>query len=168
METDSAGLDCVKKIRDELQNKDVRIILRTGQPGQAPENDVIINYDINDYKLKTDLTAQKMCTTIVSALRTFMYLKIIEKNRKGLERIIQASGNLFQMKSFNSFAFGILNQLTNILQSDENSMMVTVSGVATLQKPESTQFYVLAGTGKYAGKEHYDVSNVVSRELYER
>ena len=50
METDHAGLELVKWIREEHKNKTIRLILRTGQPGQAPEEDVIVNYDINDYK----------------------------------------------------------------------------------------------------------------------
>lgn len=56
MESDDSGLQLVKYIRDELKNKFVRIILRTGQPGQAPEENVIIDYDINDYKTKEELT----------------------------------------------------------------------------------------------------------------
>ena len=57
METDAAGLDLVEYIRNELKNETVRIILRTGQPGQAPERRVIVQYVINDYKAKTELTA---------------------------------------------------------------------------------------------------------------
>jgi CheY-like chemotaxis protein len=37
METEGAGLELVQFIREELKNETVRIILRTGQPGQAPE-----------------------------------------------------------------------------------------------------------------------------------
>jgi CheY-like chemotaxis protein len=57
METDDAGLKVAKYIREEAHNHKVRIILRTGQPGQAPERQVILDYDINDYKSKTELTA---------------------------------------------------------------------------------------------------------------
>ena len=64
MEVDHAGLDVVKYVREELQNKMVRIVLRTGQPGQAPEDDVVTNYDINDYKDKTELTSQKLRTLL--------------------------------------------------------------------------------------------------------
>ena len=60
METGQAGLELVEIIRSELGNRMVRIILRTGQPGQAPEREVITRYDINDYKHKTELTAQKL------------------------------------------------------------------------------------------------------------
>jgi len=71
METDDAGLEFVKYVREELGNQLVRIILRTGQPGQVPEKSVIVNYDINDYKTKTELTLSKLYTTIITALRNF-------------------------------------------------------------------------------------------------
>lgn len=71
METDDAGLEFVKYVRQVLGNELVRIILRTGQPGQVPEQNAIVNYDINDYKTKTELTRSKLYTTIVTALRSF-------------------------------------------------------------------------------------------------
>src|SRR5688572_128125 len=55
MESDHAGLDACKTIRLELQNRFVRIILRTGQPGQAPERQTIDSYDIDGYLPKADL-----------------------------------------------------------------------------------------------------------------
>ena len=54
METKDAGLDVAKFIREEINNTKIRIVLRTGQPGKAPEKDVILNYDINDYKAHDD------------------------------------------------------------------------------------------------------------------
>ena len=71
MESDDAGLCLARAIREEMQRRALRIILRTGQPGLAPERDVIIRYDINDYRLKTDLTAQSLFTTIIAALRGY-------------------------------------------------------------------------------------------------
>ncbi len=71
METDDAGLRLARRIRDEFANSDVRLILRTGQPGQAPVRDVIVNYDINDYKSKTELTSEKLFITIITGLRSF-------------------------------------------------------------------------------------------------
>lgn len=78
METDQAGLDLVRHIRDILKNNLVRIILRTGQAGQAPEPQVIIEYDINDYRDKSDLTSQKLITSIIVALRAWRDLQTIE------------------------------------------------------------------------------------------
>ncbi|AFZ17753.1 family 3 adenylate cyclase [Allocoleopsis franciscana PCC 7113] len=91
MESDDAGLEVVKYIRDVLGNSLVRIILRTGQPGQAPEDVVIIHYDINDYKTKTELTTRKLFTTIVTALRAFRALNRLEESRRQLAKIAQAS-----------------------------------------------------------------------------
>ncbi len=84
MEENDAGLKVAKYIRKELGNSLVRIILRTGQPGEAPEESVILEYDINDYKTKTELTLKKLFTTIVSTLRTYRDLVTIEASRKEL------------------------------------------------------------------------------------
>ncbi len=86
METEDSGLKVVKHIRNKLMNKYVRIILRTGQPGQAPEQHVIENYDINDYKEKTELTAQKLVTSIVASLRTYESMQTIVKLNAELEQ----------------------------------------------------------------------------------
>ncbi len=48
MESEDAGLKLVQIIRNDLQISESRIILRTGQPGYAPEIDAIRDYDIND------------------------------------------------------------------------------------------------------------------------
>ena len=95
METDDAGLRLVQYIRTELKNATLRIILRTGQPGQAPEEEVIVTYDINDYKAKTELTVQKLFTTTVTALRAYDYLRSLNAHRRGLQQIIQNSYTLF-------------------------------------------------------------------------
>ena len=71
METDDAGLQLVNYIREDLGNLTTRIILRTGQPGQAPEDIVAVNYGINDYKTKTELTARKLFISVITALRTY-------------------------------------------------------------------------------------------------
>lgn len=104
MEQEDAGLQVVQYIRDQLKNSAIRIILRTGQPGQAPEQSVIMNYDINDYKEKTELTIQKLFTTVVTALRSYRDIKVIEKSKLGLEEIIKSSPTLFELQSMRKFA----------------------------------------------------------------
>lgn len=88
MESNHAGLMVAKYIREELGNYLVRIVLRTGQPGEAPENSVILDYDINDYRTKTELTQQKLITTIVSALRAYRDLVTTSGNQKELEDVL--------------------------------------------------------------------------------
>lgn len=101
METDDAGLEVVKYIRNVLGNLLVRIILRTGQPGQAPEDVVIIHYDINDYKTKTELTTRKLFTAIVTALRAFRTLTKLEESRRELAQIAQASARFVPRQFLN-------------------------------------------------------------------
>jgi hypothetical protein len=81
METDDAVLKVADFIKNEANNHLTRIILRTGQPGQAPERDAIINYGINDYKSKTELTSQKLVTIVIAALRFYRYIIVIEEDR---------------------------------------------------------------------------------------
>lgn len=71
MESDDEGLRLVDYIRDQLGNRRVRIILRTGHPGYAPETDVIVRYDINDYLSKAELSASRLLTSVVVALRAY-------------------------------------------------------------------------------------------------
>ncbi len=85
METDHAGLKVVKYIRDQIKNKLVRIILRTGNPEEAPEESVIINYDINDYKTKGELSQKKLITTMVAALRSYRDVRDLLKIRLQLQ-----------------------------------------------------------------------------------
>lgn len=103
METENSGLEVVKYIRDELSNPFVRIILRTGQPGQAPQDDVIRHYDINDYKSKTELTVQKLYTAVIASLRSYTDMRVIDKNRRGLELILNQSRELYNMQDINAF-----------------------------------------------------------------
>ena len=97
MEKEDSGLTLARYIRTELNNKLVRIILRTGQPGQAPEHRVVVEYDINDYKEKTELTTQKLFTTLVTALRSFRDMNMIEVNRRSLKKIIESAGSMFEL-----------------------------------------------------------------------
>ena len=115
METDRAGLDLVRIVRERLGNQFVRIVLRTGQPGQAPEQQVIAAYDINDYKEKTELTAQKLATTMFAALRSYRDMRTIEANRRGLERVIAASAYIFSHEHSQRFAGNVLEQLSDLL-----------------------------------------------------
>lgn len=87
MESKHAGLKVAKYIREELQNDEVRIILRTGQPGEAPEDSVFRLYDINDYKTKTELTQRKLFTTIMSALRSYRDIMDIKKSEQELQEL---------------------------------------------------------------------------------
>ncbi|PKN08724.1 MAG: hypothetical protein CVU73_05615 [Deltaproteobacteria bacterium HGW-Deltaproteobacteria-8] len=164
MEENDTGLKLVQYIREEMKNHFVRIILRTGQPGQAPEERVIIEYDINDYKEKTELTAQKLVTTIVSALRTSCDIATIEANRRGLEKIIEASENIFELQSLEKFSTGVLTQITAILALDKNAIVCQASGFAAVN--HKGQFSILAATGEFQPYIRKNVEDVLPSEVH--
>lgn len=170
METDDAGLLVARYIREQLHNEHVRIILRTGQPGQAPERQVIINYDINDYKSKTELTAQKLFTVIMSSLRSYRDILSLEQSRQGLEKIINASADLFSSHSMEQFIDGVLQQLTSILGCDENALLVSSSMVAgniSGEVSDPHKLVVFAGQGEFERQEGKPVQEVLAPELLE-
>ncbi|WP_179223742.1 ATP-binding response regulator [Paenibacillus tyrfis] len=88
MEQEDSGLRLVRYVREELDNQQVRIILRTGQPGQAPEHAVIRAYDISDYKEKTELTSQKLFSTVYTSIRTYRYISRIAADNETLEQLV--------------------------------------------------------------------------------
>ncbi len=87
MESEDAGLSLIRYIRESLGNTAVRVVLRTGQPGQAPEATIIRNFDISDYRTKTELTSTRLLTTVISALRTYQQLEAVTKQREELARL---------------------------------------------------------------------------------
>ncbi len=145
METDSAGLDLVHYIRNALKNETVRVILRTGQPGQAPERRVIVDYDINDYKAKTELTADKLFTSLTAALRSYQQLQRMMETRRGLEIIIDAASTLYDFRSMQRLAEGVLTQIASLLN-------VACAGILVLRDSADAgeHFSVLAGSGCYS------------------
>ena len=147
METDDAGLRMARQVREDLGNHLSRIVLRTGQPGQAPESDVIVQYDINDYKCKTDMSQQKLFTTVIASLRTYESLVMIERHRLGLERILDASADLYHVRSLREFASGVLNQISAILDVGADGVIcLRQSGAQGELAP-----VVMAATGSYSG-----------------
>ena len=163
MESDTSGLEVVRYIREDLKNSFVRIILRTGQPGKAPEKKIITNYDINDYKEKTELTANKLFTTITASLRAYRDLRTIEKNRKGLEIIINSTGHLFAHQRLKKFTEGILTQLASLLQVNEDSLFLQSSGFAASNDKDKLE--IIAGTGLYENLVNQYVEDVLDVEV---
>ncbi len=170
METDDAGLKVAEFIRSEMKNDRVRIILRTGQPGQAPEKQVIINYDINDYKSKTELTAQKLFTVVMSGLRSYRDIKSLETSQAGLKKIIAASADIFSVQSMEQFIDGVMQQLTSVLGcGEEQTMFASNSFLVNCGLNETTEsLKIIAAQGKFhtaIGKSLADVPTIVTGEL---
>jgi len=158
METDDAGLQLVKYIREELGNPFIRIILRTGQPGQAPERQVVQDYDINDYKEKIELTLKKLYTSIFTALGNYRALTGLDANRRGLVKVIEASSSIYEEKHLDQFIQGVLEQVVALLFIDREAILIR--NYAVTRQNHSSRQEIIAAIGKdreFIGKDPRDV-----------
>src|SRR3990167_5686327 len=114
MESDDAGLQLVRRIRQELGNSEARIILRTGQPGYAPEMEAIRDYDINDYKTKSELSRNRLYTALTAAVRSYDQISALNASRRGLSMVIRASSQLLARQGVSEFAAGIITQICGL------------------------------------------------------
>lgn len=123
MEENDSGLKLVHYVRNELGNKAVRVILRTGQPGQAPEEKVILDYDINDYKEKAELTNKKLFTTITTALRNYNDILVIKDNVKILEQFSTRLDEAYErLKMLDEAKMQILRFLSHEINTPLNAI----------------------------------------------
>lgn len=156
METDDAGLKLIQTLREEIGNTAIRIILRTGQPGQAPEENVTLNYDINDYKAKNELTAQKLFTSVIAALRSFETISSLEYTHRRLEKILDSTSILFQSHSLPQFASKVLTQLAAFFDCQSNGMICMQRDPKQLYSESESckDLHILAGSGEYNHCQH--------------
>ncbi|MFC5302364.1 HD domain-containing phosphohydrolase [Azospira restricta] len=156
MESDDAGLRLVEYIRNELNNAMLRIVIRTGQPGIAPERFVIDHYDIDDYKDKTELTSTRLYTTVRTAIKSYRDLKTIDLNRLGLAHVLAAAPDIYRLANtpLNQFFEGILTQIVGLCDLSETSCLGTLDGiVATLDGQEVS---VRAACGGFADSKRFE------------
>ncbi len=153
MESDQAGLDLVREIRGPMKNTDVRIVLRTGQPGQAPEESVIRTYDINDYKNKTELTSIKLKTLLYAALRSYRDICLLHAQRQGLELTLDALSAVSHLRSLDRFTSAVLQQLVSLISYHDQAMYFNVAS-AFAQGEGGPEYRLLAssGMGEVAGE----------------
>jgi diguanylate cyclase (GGDEF)-like protein len=146
METDDAGLNVVKHIRNNLKRQDIRIVLRTGQPGYAPEESVIKDYDINDYKTKTELTRRKLVTTVYAAIRSYQQIYTVNQNKLGLEQVISSAANLLELHSIQEYGNGVLKEITRLFD-DTVSGVFCARGQGIIDSADDLDFYIIGQLG---------------------
>lgn len=142
MEEADTGLRLVKEIRESMQMSEVRIILRTGQPGYAPEIETIRDLDINDYKTKSELNRTRLYASVTSAVRSFDQISRLNAGSRGLDLIIQGSAELIRIPHLKDFASSALVQVASLLG-------VAPSGLVCASDGAASDFTVLAAEGVF-------------------
>lgn len=127
MESDDAGLAFVRHVREDLGNREVRIVLRTGQPGVAPARTVIDHYEIDDYRTKTELTSERLYVSVAAALRTYALLdsrrqreRALLQSNQELERFAYVASHDLQTPLRAIVGFTQLLQRRNAAQLDDD------------------------------------------------
>ena len=146
METDHAGLELVEWIRKEHKNQVIRLILRTGQAGTAPEAKVIKEFDINDYKEKTDFTANKMITTVYASIRAYRDIMTIQRSLDAFKKLIEATHDLLKINQLKPFGSAALNHLLALMNVDSSALYIARTQIDFAHHVSST---IIACTGKY-------------------
>ena len=141
METDHAGLDACRTIREELGNHFVRILLRTGQPGAAPEKKVIQEYDIDGYLPKAELTSVRLFTTVRTSLKAYYELVELERHRHNLAAIHDCVVSLHSYEPIEAALERILDTVANICPTP-----LAVLQLETFEEAGNPQQYFLYRT----------------------
>jgi response regulator RpfG family c-di-GMP phosphodiesterase len=145
METDDAGLKLIETVRSEFQNKNTRIVLRTGQPGQAPERTIIREYDISDYKNKTELSGIKLDTLMCTTLRSYQNIVSLNKNKEGLELVVESSSALFDALTYESLVDETINYLTKLVEQCTQTPAYNISALGFYCNPDVFQLLEARG-----------------------
>jgi len=164
MEREDAGLTLVRHIREELGLSEVRIILRTGQPGYAPEIEAIRDYDINDYKTKSELTRAKLFTTLTSSMRSYEQIRAINAGRNGLDQIVRGSAELMTLSGIREFAAGVITQLSGLLGLRPDGV---VCAQETMGADGHPVYRVIAAAGRLASHINQAVDELPEKSLRE-
>ncbi|GGA64584.1 hypothetical protein GCM10011369_02450 [Neiella marina] len=134
MDSDDAGLRLVEFLRDDLGNHYSRIVLRTGQPGMAPQHEVVSHYDIDCYRAKTELTHQALTQTFYTTLRAYRDLVRMQRYQHGLEAVIKAISQFNEVDDFSQFAQSLMGQVGSVLNAYQSDFMVHPSEIVTLAR----------------------------------
>ena len=165
METQDAGLTLIDMIRRELNLHLPRIILRTGQPGYAPELDAIRDYDINDYLTKNELTRKKLFTAVLTAIRAYDQLQRMEASRLGLEQIVRGSSELIAVSGLQAFASGVIRQLAVFVNTEPEGLLCAQADF-DLDQQISSEYLIIAAAGHYQALVQRRLDEITDVQIY--
>ena len=145
MESDQAGLELISWARTQRQHQHMRIVIRTGEPGQAPEERVLQDLDINDYWPKTELIAPRMRTLVIGLVRSYRDLVRVEEHKNQLHHLVDAMGELIAQPDLKSLMHSAVQLINRVVRSRG----VEVIFLELLSQDHPSRVRILAGTGRF-------------------
>lgn len=139
------GLELARVIREDLGLRDLRIILRTAQPGFAPAIDAIRDCDINDYKTGAELSRDGLYAALTSAIRSYAQIHALSVGRRGLDQIIKASGRMMTHPRRRDFANAIIGEISSLLRQRPQGLVC-----ARDKNGADGQIRITAAAGRFA------------------
>lgn len=152
MESDTAGLSLVSWIRSELKNHFTRLILRTGQPGYAPQTDVIMKFDIDGYTEKAELSRTKLITAIVTGLRGYKMFMSLESNREKLKQLNAHFSEIVEKNALSEFASAVVTHVSDLVGQPVDCLLCGLETLPEYGAFDPANIRVLAATGSFEDK----------------
>ncbi|MGX9720852.1 two-component system response regulator [Stenotrophomonas acidaminiphila] len=164
METDDAGLQLVRAVREQLGNSEVRIVLITGQPGMAPLRKTLQQLDISEYWLKTDLYRERLQGIVTGSLRTWSEIHALARAKRGLQHIVQAGSRLAGLRDPDGFSRQLLRELAALLEVPVDGLVCVHDGTLDLPADEAM---VTAADGCFEALEGRRVQDIADPMVHD-
>ncbi|EGG93846.1 Response regulator [gamma proteobacterium IMCC1989] len=129
MEQNDSGLQLIQYIRNTQKNNTIQLVLRTGQPDFAPEKNMLIDYEINDYLAKTELTSTKLHHRVISYLRNYMMIQRVSFLHQQTHKTAQQVDRIFSTMA---------HQLTTAV----SEVSQHARGLSSTQSKPSDEFFI--------------------------
>lgn len=165
METDDAGLQLVRAVREQLGNSEVRIVLITGQPGMAPLRKTLQQLDISEYWLKTDLYRERLQGIVTGSLRTWSEIHALARAKRGLKHIVQAGSRLAGLRDPDDFSRQLLCELAALLEVPLDGLVCMHDGSVDLPVSEAMVTAADGGFAELQGCRVQDIADTMVRDL---
>jgi len=143
MERDDAGLRLVENIRNVQGNALVRIILLTGQPGFAPRQDVMHQYDINEYWNKSDIDHDILKSVVSANLRSWKSMYDLDQARAGLQMVVDASRKIASKYDTEAFVQVVLKEISELISREKEPCLCVIE---SREERGNCEERIIAGT----------------------
>jgi CheY-like chemotaxis protein len=138
MENSQAGLEVVEFIRNDLANRTLRIIIRSGEHGQKSQRFIVDNYDINDYREKSELTIERLYTSVRTAIVQYEQISELSQTKdeltelnSGLQLCIDAALEKQKSQTSKEFQNSRLVQMNELLNMLAHQWRQPLSRIST-------------------------------------